>query len=179
METIRIPLRLPRGQQPDFRPEDILLHEGDVVYIEARPTEVFYSGGFLPAGEHILPRDYDLDVVKATLAIGGPIANGGVNGNNLSGSVGNGQGIGQYSPKLVSVLRKTPCGGQVTIIVDLDRALQDPSKSLLIKPGDVVILQNTKGQALGNYISGILHFGLNSTLIQRQDLTGTGTLSVP
>jgi len=69
VHTVRIPLRLPRGQSPNFRPEDILLQEGDVVCIESRDAEVFYTGGFLPAGEHVLPRDYDLDVVKAIMAV--------------------------------------------------------------------------------------------------------------
>jgi hypothetical protein len=177
-EKVRIPLRLPRGQQPKIRPDDILLHEGDIVYIEARDAEVFYTGGYLPSGEHVLPRDYDLDVVKAIAAIGGPIVNGGQNANNLSGSLV-ATGLGSYSPKLVSVLRKTPCGGQVTIIVDLDRALQNPCNSLLIKPGDVVILQNTKAQAAGNYLTHVFTFGLDGVFIHTQDLTGASRVTLP
>jgi len=176
--TMRIPLRLPKGQKPDFRPEDILLHEGDVVCIEARDAEVFYTGGYLPPGEHTLPRDYDLDVVKAISAIGGPLVNGAVNANNFTGSLIP-DGLGFYSPKLVSVLRKTPRGGQVTIIVDLDRAMQDPCQSLLIKPGDVVILQSTAGQAFGDYLTHVFSFGLNGTPIQRGSLIGTTNMTLP
>ncbi len=176
--TVRIPLRLPRGVTSDLKPEDILLQEGDVVLIEARTADVFYTGGFLPPGEHVLPRDYDLDVVKAIAAIGGPLVNGGINANNLNGNLSQ-EGLGEFSPRLVTVLRKTPCGGQITIIVDLDRALQDPCKSLIIKPGDVVILQNTKGQAFGNYLAGIIHFGLTSTIIQSSATTGTAAIAGP
>ena len=79
----------------------------------------------------------------------------------------------------MSILRKTPCGGQVTIIVNLDQALRDPCKSLLIKPGDVVILQNTKGQALGNYLTHVFTFGLDSTLIRARDAIGTSNITLP
>jgi protein involved in polysaccharide export with SLBB domain len=176
--TVRIPLRIPRGTKPPITPQDILLHEGDVLLIEARVADVFYTGGFLPPGEQILPRDYDLDVVKAISAIGGPLVNGGLNANNLNGNLSS-QGLGNFSPKLVSVLRKTPCGGQVTIIVDLDRALQDPSKSLIIKPGDVVILQETKGQAFGRYISTIFKLGITTDFIKTSASTGTAAVAGP
>ncbi len=45
---LRIPLRLPPGVTPSFRPEDIILKEGDIVYIDSREAEVFYTGGLLP-----------------------------------------------------------------------------------------------------------------------------------
>ena len=112
-----------------------------------------------------LPRDYDLDIVKAIAAIGGPLFNGGLNANNLNGNLSS-QGLGNFSPKLVSVLRKTPCGGQITIIVDLDRTMQDPCKSLILKPGDVVILQETKGQAFGRYMATIFKFGVTADFIR-------------
>ena len=44
---VRIPMRLPPGTVPPFRPEDIVLHDGDIVFIEARDTDVFYTGGLL------------------------------------------------------------------------------------------------------------------------------------
>ncbi|MGD0896634.1 MAG: polysaccharide biosynthesis/export family protein [Thermoguttaceae bacterium] len=178
VETVKIPLRLPASAPLPFKPDSIILHEGDVVSIEARDAEVFYTGGFLPPGEHALPRDYDLDVVKAISAIGGPLVNGGVNANNLTGSLAQ-QGIGSFSPKLVSVLRKTPHGGQCTIIVDLDCALQNPRSSLLLKAGDVVILQETKGQALVRYFDQIFHTGLNSIAIETSRTTGTVNVAGP
>ena len=177
-DTVVIPLRLPKNAPLPFKPESVLLHEGDVVRIEARDAEVFYTGGLLPAGEHTLPRDYDLDVVKAIAAIGGPLVNGGLNANNLSGNLV-GSGLGTDSPKLVSVLRKTPNGGQCTIIVDLSCALQNPKQSLLIKPGNVVILQETKGQAIVRYFSQIIHLALASNVIQTSTTTGTTAITGP
>ncbi len=47
------------------REDDVRLKDGDIVYIESRETEVFYTGGLLQGGEFPLPRDYDLDVLGA------------------------------------------------------------------------------------------------------------------
>src|SRR5207248_1926436 len=60
-ETVRIPLRVRPNEPPNFRPEDVVLHDGDIVFIESRETELFYTAGLLPVGEYVLPRDYDLD----------------------------------------------------------------------------------------------------------------------
>ena len=65
MNTVRIPLRLRPGEVPHFRPEDIILRDGDIVYVDSRETEVYYTGGLLGGGEFPLPRDYDLDVLTA------------------------------------------------------------------------------------------------------------------
>ena len=46
----------------------ILLHDGDIVFIESRETEVFYTGGLLGGNQFALPRDYDIDVVRAICA---------------------------------------------------------------------------------------------------------------
>ena len=46
----RIPLRLPAGQEPAFDPKDIILKDGDIVYIATRNAEVFYTGGLLFTG---------------------------------------------------------------------------------------------------------------------------------
>src|SRR5262249_47332445 len=56
----RIPLRVPVGSGPCLRPEDIVLGTGDVVYLAARDPEVFFTGGLMPPGIHVLPRDRDL-----------------------------------------------------------------------------------------------------------------------
>jgi protein involved in polysaccharide export with SLBB domain len=178
VETIRIPLRLPPGAPLPFRPEDTLLRTGDIVYVPSRDTEVFYTAGLLPAGEHLLPRDRDLGVVQAIAQIGGPMVNGGMNANNLSGTLTS-TGIGAPSPRLVSVLRRKPDGEQITIYVDLDRALRNPHENLLVKEGDVLILQETKTQAMMRYASEVLHFGLVSQVIQTSRTTGTATWSAP
>ncbi len=72
--AIRIPMRLPAGVLPTLAPEDVLLEEGDIVMVESRDNEFFYTGGLLPPGQWALPRDYDLDVLGAMALAGGGIA---------------------------------------------------------------------------------------------------------
>ena len=137
--VLKIPMRLPAGVIPSFQTEDIILQEGDVVYIESREAEVFYTGGLLPGGEYLIPRDYDLDVLGAM-----GLAGQGV-GSRTGGSGGGGGsfGIQQYTipPSDLFILRKTPCNGQITIQVDLTRAALDPRERPLIMPGDTLILR--------------------------------------
>src|SRR5262245_20552213 len=52
-ETIRIPLRLPPGMPMPFRAQDILLQTGDVIFLEARDEQVFFTAGLLPPGKHV------------------------------------------------------------------------------------------------------------------------------
>jgi hypothetical protein len=140
---LRIPLRLPPGEVPAFKPEDIVLNEGDIVYIENRDREVFYTGGLLGGGEFPLPRDYDLDVLGAMSIVGQGVAS--TQGQrNYGGGFGGGFGagsVGGVPPGQLFILRKTPCNGQVTISVDLARAVRDPAARPLVQPGDMLILQ--------------------------------------
>ncbi len=46
-QEIRIPMRMRPNEPPPFRPEDVVLQNGDIVFIEARDTELFYTGGML------------------------------------------------------------------------------------------------------------------------------------
>jgi protein involved in polysaccharide export with SLBB domain len=174
----RIPLRLRPNEPPPFQPQDVVLRDGDIVFIEARDTEVFYTGGLLPPRQFPLPRDYDLDVVEAISYVGGPLVNGGQNTNNLSGNLIQ-PGIGFPSPSLVTVLRKTVGGGQVPIRIDLNKALRDRRERVLIQPGDVVILQQTPLEALTQYVTQVLRFDFLGTIINQRDLLGTANLNVP
>jgi len=177
-DVIRIPLRLPPGAPVPFKPQDILLQRGDIVFIEARDTQFFYTGGLLPSLEVPIPRDYDLGVLEAIARVGGPIFNGAVNSNNLSGSIV-APGIGNPSPSLLTVLRRTPGGGQVTIRVDLNRAAQDPRENILVQAGDVLVLQETPGQAFARYVTQVFQFNLLSHVISRTDTTGVTEVTVP
>jgi hypothetical protein len=177
-KIVRIPLRLAPGQPLPFRPQDVILHDGDIVLIEARDTDVFYTGGLLPSGEYPLPRDYDLDVVEAVSQVGGPMVNGGINSNNLTGALV-APGIGSPSPRLVTVLRPMPAGGRLPIIVDLHRALTDPSENLLVVPGDVLILQESKKQALARYVTEIFNLTIFTEIFSRGSATGTAVMSAP
>jgi protein involved in polysaccharide export with SLBB domain len=176
---VRIPLRLPPGTPPPFRPDDVILHDGDIVFIEARDTDVFYTGGLLYAGQYPLPRDYDLDVVEAIALVRSAIVNGGVNNINFSGTLLQ-QGIGFPNPSQITILRLTPDCGQVTIHVDLNKALRDPRERIIIRSRDMIILQQTVGEALTGYLTNtVLKFNLFGTFIRQQDLIGTGSVTAP
>jgi hypothetical protein len=169
---IRIPLRARPGEPLDIRPEDVTLQTGDIVYIEAREADVFYTGGLLPAGEYTLPRDTDLDVVEAILRIGGAVNSGGLNTINITGSLIQ-PGFGFPSPSLVSVIRRTPGGGQVAIRVDINKALRDPHERILIQPRDIVMLQERPEEAIARYLSGIFRFDIAYTFVNSSRATGT------
>jgi protein involved in polysaccharide export with SLBB domain len=175
---VRIPLRLRPGEPLPFRPEDVVLRSGDIVFIEARDTQVFYTGGLLPSRQFQLPRDYDLDVVQAIALANGPLLNGAQNVNNLSGNLVQ-SGLGFESPSLVTVLRRTPGGGQIPIRVDLNRALRDPRERVLIQPGDILLLQETPLESVVRYVGNVLRLDFLGTFIRQRDLTGTATLTVP
>jgi hypothetical protein len=148
--VVHIPLRTPAGKPPCIHPEDVVLQDGDVVFIEARENQYFYTAGLLPPGAHVLPRDRDLDVIEAVTLVRGPVLNGDFGGSNLSGAFIQ-TGLGFPSPTLLSVVRRTPGGGQVVIKVDLGKAFKDPSERLLVKAGDVLVLQEKPSEALARW----------------------------
>jgi protein involved in polysaccharide export with SLBB domain len=177
--TVHIPLRQKPGEPVPFRPEDVVLGTGDVVFLEARDPDLFYTGGLLPAGEHILPRDHDLDVVQAVSEVQGSLINGAFAVSNLSGALIE-QGIGNPSPSLLTVLRKLPDGGQVPIRVDLNKALVDARERILVQPGDVLILQETPGEAVGRYMTRtFLNFSLSWQAIHDRFIQGVLDTSAP
>lgn len=174
----RIPMQVRAGESLNIRLEDIILGNGDIVIVRGREPAFFYVGGLIPSGEYPLPFNYDLTVVEAVLKTNGPLLNGGVNTSNLNGGV-IASGIGSPSPSQLSVLRKTPGGGQVTIRVDLNEAMRDPRENILVQADDILILQETTDQAFGRYFSQIFRLDLFGRFISRQDAQGTATLFVP
>ncbi len=156
--VLKIPMRLPAGVIPAFKTEDVILEEGDVVYIESREAEVFYTGGLLPGGEFLIPRDYDLDVLGAM-----GLAGQGVGSRAGGSGAGGGFGIQQYTipPGEVFILRKTPCNGQITIQVDLTKAAQDPRERPLIQPGDTLILRYKPCEEAANFgVFAVFTYGI-------------------
>jgi hypothetical protein len=145
--------------------------------LHPREEEVFFTGGLIPSGEHILPRDRDLDVVEAVTSVRGPLINGAFVNNNLAGNLIN-PGIGFDSPSLLVVVRKLPSGGQLPIRVDLNRALRDPRERILVRPGDLLILQEMPNAALARYMGTTL-FNFNMAYIpfQSSGLIGVGDVS--
>ncbi|MCL4201664.1 MAG: polysaccharide biosynthesis/export family protein [Pirellulaceae bacterium] len=150
----RIALRLPPGEFPRFQPRDVILNDGDIVVVQSRETEVFYTGGLLPAGQFPLPRDYDLDVLGAIA-----VAGRGLGGNPTGGLLG---GLGGASPSHLYVIRHTPNGQQVTIGVDLNRAITHPRERLLVQAGDTLILRHTPLEEGANFgLATFFTFGIS------------------
>jgi hypothetical protein len=145
---------------PNISEEDIVLNDGDIVYIESRETEVFYTGGLLNGGEFPLPRDYDLDVLGAIA-----IAGSSIGGTSSQFGVSVGQGLQGVPPGQLFILRKDRCGGQVAIQVDLTSAINDPRQRPLIAPGDVLILQyKCEEEAINFGLTTFFTFGLAELL---------------
>ncbi|MEM9410825.1 MAG: sugar ABC transporter substrate-binding protein, partial [Planctomycetota bacterium] len=143
--VLEIPLRLKPGQVPNFRKEDIELRDGDIVYVDNRDTEVYYTAGLLGGGEFLLPRDNDLDVLGAVALSGTSVGVGQTRGG-LIGSAGGG-----VPPSNLIVLRKIPGGRQIAIRVDLTQAINDPRSRILVKAGDTLILRFKPQEEIVNF----------------------------
>jgi hypothetical protein len=137
-DVIKIPVRLAPGQVPYLTEEDITLYDGDIVFIESRDSEVFYTGGLLGGGQYTLPRDNDLRVTQAVSIAtansrsGSSRAIGGVSALNQDVSI---------SASRVVIVRTLPCGERVQIEVDLYKAFRFEDEDILIQPGDMILLQ--------------------------------------
>jgi hypothetical protein len=148
--VVKIPVRLGPGQTMQFSEQDIVLEDGDIVFIESRETEIFYTGGLLGGGQYTIPRDYDLDVLGAV-----SIAQGQGNAGSAPRSIGGPSALNQdvtISASDVVILRQLPNGTQVPIKVDLYKALRNPAERVLIQPGDYIILQYTPTEAIAAFI---------------------------
>lgn len=160
----RIPLRFFPEDLPRFTEQDIILQTGDIVLIESRDREKYYTGGVLGGGEFPIPRDYDLDILGAIALAGGTI---GSSGNVLSSSgLGNGRGggmggrgsSGPLPPSEAIIVRRLCDGSQLPIKVDLNRALEDPSQRILIQPEDTVIVRYTCAEDTINTLLSLIQF---------------------
>ncbi|WP_310820916.1 polysaccharide biosynthesis/export family protein [Stratiformator vulcanicus] len=144
-QVIRIPLRVLPGEPLCFGPEDIVLYDGDIVFIEARDQDFFFTGGLLGNAQIVLPRDYDLDVLGAIAlaeqASDGPYPTPAVGGVSVLN-----QDVSAGASKVV-VHRPLPGGGRLPIEVDLYRALNDPNENLIVEPGDRVFLRYNRYEA--------------------------------
>lgn len=153
-DVVRIPVRMISGQQPQITEDDIILQDGDIVFIESRDTEVFYTGGLLGGGQYQLPRDYDLDVLAAisiATARQSQSGMGGGFGNRMGGISAFNQDI-SVSASDVVILRQLPDGNQIPIKTDLYKAIRDPKYRPRIQPGDYIILQYKPHEAVAAFI---------------------------
>ncbi|MCP4887234.1 MAG: sugar ABC transporter substrate-binding protein [Planctomycetaceae bacterium] len=169
--VLTIPLRVKPGVIPSISDDDVRLQDGDIVYVESRETEVYYTGGLLPGGEQVLPRDYDLDVLGAMALAGQGIYNdiGGGGGGGGRGRGGMGMGLmssgTRVPPGVLYILRKTSCNEQIAIEVDLAKAMNDPRARPLVQPGDYLILQYKCEEELSNFaIQTFFTFGVAELL---------------
>ncbi len=153
--VIKIPLRIgPDDPVIQLSEEDIKLYTGDIVFVRSRQSEVFYTGGLLPAGQWPLPRDYDIDVIQAMALAGGNV--GSAVGTSDTGFSRGGVGA-IFPPTRVIVLREL-CGEQVPIEINLKRTMIDPSERIRILPGDFIMAEYTPLELCGNILLGTLRF---------------------
>jgi len=147
-----VPTRQRAGENVMIRPSDARLDDGDVVVIEPRDTEVYYTGGLLGGGEFPIPRDRGIDVLEAIASSGQSVGVAGQNGLAL---------IPQRQPTEVLILRPRPGQGQLAIRIDVNRALVDPSHRVQVQPGDLLILRHSRREQIQNAGIGVFNtFGV-------------------
>lgn len=169
VHIVRIPIRLHAGEEALFSEPDIILFDGDIIFIESRETEVFYTGGLLGGGQYLLPRDYDLDVLDAiAVATSQQVSTGGNGfGSRIGGISAVNQDISVSASDLV-VMRRFPDGQRMNIKINLNRALRDPTENLIIQPGDRLILRYRPLEAIGAFIERNLLAGAVFSLAAQQ-----------
>ena len=77
------------------------------------------------------------------------------------------------------MLRRTPDGRQVNIRVDLYRALRDPRENIIIEPGDMLILQETPGEAMSRYANNVVTLNFITDLFRTGSSAGTAGALLP
>ena len=167
---LRIPIRLVPGERFDIRKEDVILHDGDIVFIESRDSEVFFTGGLLGGGQYTLPRDTELDIQRA-ISIATSRPGGGA--TRQLGGVSALNGDVTISPSTAIVIRRLPDGTEIPIKVNIYRARTDLSERINILPGDYLYLQYTPLEAVAAFLDrhlleGAL-FGLVGAQLQNKN----------
>jgi hypothetical protein len=113
-------------------------------------------------------------VVEAVSLVKGPLVNGAFAVSNLSGAI-IAPGIGGPSPSCLTVIRQMPGHGQIAIRVDLNRAIQDPRERISVKPKDLLILQDTPGEAVVRYVTQVFKFTATYRVFGSPTSRGQGT----
>jgi len=158
---LRIPLYSYPNEPLPFGPQDVVLNAGDVVYVPRR-QEYFYTGGLIGGAKIPLPQDQDLDIIEAIAqavgSIGGPLGQ--------SGDVLRAGSPGWFiKPTRAVVIRKMPDGSQLSIRVDLARAMEDKKERILIQPDDLVMLHFKPGEGAANAVLTFFSFGFTAPII--------------
>lgn len=153
---IKIPLRVCPGQPLPFTPQDVVLRDGDVVFVAALEDQFFMGGGLLNGGRYPLPRDRDVDILEAiAIANNATAGPAGLNaaGNNFRSGPGN-----IVPPSRVIIVRKLPTGDQIKIHVDLKIAMNEPRERAIIQSGDLVMLKYTASELAANIALNFVQF---------------------
>lgn len=154
---VRIPLRVGANETPpQLTSEDVTLYDGDVVYIQSREAEVYYTGGLIKGGVYPIPRDYDLDVMGAIATAGGTIgASAGAATNNSASRVGS-----LVPASRILVLREVN-GKQYAIQIKQKEMLRDPSQRILIEPNDVILVEYTPIELWFNMLYNMVNLSVS------------------
>ncbi|QDT17764.1 polysaccharide biosynthesis/export family protein [Alienimonas californiensis] len=152
-QVVKIPMQLLPGQPPGFCHSDVILKDGDAVYVDSRTKDVFYTGGLLGPGSFRLPRDEDIDVLEALAVVQGQRQSVGTT-RALTGNSVLSRDVTAGASSLI-ILRERPDGTRLRIEVDLRDAVVDPRQRILIRPQDYLILQYRKGEA---FVAGFERF---------------------
>lgn len=166
--VVRIPIRYYPEQPPSFVTDDIVLKTGDIVFVQSRDREQFYTGGAIMGGSHLIPRDYDIDILQAVAIAGGSFGSGGA-GLARAGIQNGGANNAALPipPSRAIVVRKTCNGQTVAIRIDLRKAITDTSQRILVQPDDMILVQFTCAEQIANFalralqINYLLGSGLN------------------
>ena len=154
-QFVRIPLRVCPGQQLPFSPSDVILEDGDVVFIESRDIEFFATGGLIGGGKYAIPRDHDVDILEAIAIANGNVV--GPSGNATATNFRSGPG-NIVAPTDVVVLRRLPNGEQVKILVDLRVAMNNPHERIAVMPRDMIILRYKPSELVSNIALNFINF---------------------
>lgn len=140
----KIPLNILPGETPSFTQQDVLLNNGDIIFIESRSQEYFYTAGLLGGGKYPLPGNEDTDLLDAIALADSqrrvlPTRQiGGVSSLNQDVTIG---------ASKVIIFREDQSGQTVPIRVDLNKLKRNPATAPVILPGDRVVLQYSKLEA--------------------------------
>ena len=157
-QVISIPLTGCPGQPVPFTMCDVVVEEGDVVFLPRR-EEFFYTGGLIGGAKIPLPRDEDIDIIEAIALARGSVAGPlGQSGNALA----NGSPGHMINPTRATVIRKLTDGRQFSISVDLKKAMLDANERIVIQPEDVVLMQFKKHEAIANGLMNWINLNVNA-----------------
>ena len=144
----RIPLRIgPHDPPVQLSQDDIILHTGDIIFVQSRESEVFYTGGLLHGGQFPIPRDYDLDVLGAIAIAGGSVTT--TAGGNINAS-GYHMGVGSIFPPTRVIVVRTLKGKMEVVKISLKTAVTDPHQRILVQPNDLIMLEYTNFELVMN-----------------------------